>query len=528
MAQQMYHLVDRSKIIPVDIFDTPEYPIDESDRLFKNAKGEIILPIHELFGDHNTSGDNEQAKQLDYFAMHSKRSYNSDETRDHICQYMNYFEKFYDTDHELLMIMYKIKIAMDSIKTYSEDNFMADINRYIIRNTNLTFKIRRMVDDNYSMSLSNNNNKTPNLQFTNRHAKVLYEMTILMNMYVPLATHFMYINFIKGTPEIQRFMLRLFDMCMIKYEEERGIYIWDKLYETATSVVNKSVNVDRQLWDKNLVRGVNPVTHVRESVIDAIIQITVKFRFNKNVLNFLYYSNRQCLRFRIREMSYEFSFSRLSESKKDSDYRSELDRYEAHLVKKDESIALQNKVAAEQTVQNIINRYGPITDEEVDFYRMRLTLDGQPLINHLQASLIGYAFYKDFGDPMNFMAIRNNTDYIKLIICAKRIYKNAGMVLLPYILSAKVLRTASRKIISKKDSMRYERSKIYEDIRNKYNNDERIMQKIWELIGTVASSVFEIIDYDNENHKPSDLDGKLVPIINDIVYEELLFFIITI
>ena len=31
----------------------------------------------------------EESKQLDYFIMNPKRSYNSDETRNHICKYIN-------------------------------------------------------------------------------------------------------------------------------------------------------------------------------------------------------------------------------------------------------------------------------------------------------------------------------------------------------------------------------------------------------------------------------------------------------
>ena len=269
---QMYRLFNRDDHIPVDEWDTPAYPISDEDRIFKNIRGEIILPIHELFGDPNDPNV-EEAQQLDYFAMNTKRSYNSDVTREHICQYLNYFEKYYDIDKELLMIIYEIKVSIDYIHSYSKQNFMDDINRYIIRNFNLTRKIRHFVDDNYSMKLSSNNNKTPNLQFNNKHAKVLYEISLLTNMYIPLATHYMYIHFIKNSQDIQDFMLQLFDMCMVKYEEERGIYIYNKLYETATSVVNKSISVDKVLWQKNLIRGNNPTTHVKDSVEDIILQI---------------------------------------------------------------------------------------------------------------------------------------------------------------------------------------------------------------------------------------------------------------
>jgi len=79
-------------------------------------------------------------------------------------------------------------------------------------------------------------------------------------------------------------------------------------------------------------------------------------------------------------------------------------RFEARLSKRDEAIALQNKVAAEQTVLTIENKYDPITQDEIDFYKSKLTLDGLPLINPLQMQLIGYMFYKDFGETFKFAA----------------------------------------------------------------------------------------------------------------------------
>ena len=291
---QMYHLIHRENFIPVDKWDTPEYPIDEADRIFKNVRGEIILPIHELFSGGSEIIEN--AQQLDFFAMNSKRSYNSDVTRNHICRYLNYFEKFYDRNQELLLVIYKIKFCIDFLPNYSVEAFMDDINRYIIRNRELTRMITLFVEQNYTMKLSSNNNKTPNLQFNNYHAKILYEISFLTNIYIPLATHYMYVHYIKKREDIHRFMLQLFDLCMLKYEEECGVHIYEKLYETATSVVNKSVGVDKTLWRKNIIRGNNPTTHIRESLNDIILQILPKYDFARNIINFNYLTIRSILR----------------------------------------------------------------------------------------------------------------------------------------------------------------------------------------------------------------------------------------
>jgi hypothetical protein len=217
----------------------------------------------------------------------------------------------------------------------------------------------------------------------------------------------------------------------------------------------------------------------------------------------------------------------MSSSKRDADQNSEYDRYEARLNKKDEALALQNKVSAEQTVLKIDALYGPFSDNEIEHYRRKLTRDGAPVINDFQSQLIGYMYYKDLGDPITMSAIHNQTDYIKLMIASKRILKNSGMVILPYIISSRVLRIATRKIISKKDIVAMEADPLYEQIKNKYNNP-KIIQKIYEFIGAVISSSFEIIDYDDEIGGPTEWDGKQVPMINDIVKQELMFFITSI
>lgn len=199
-------------------------------------------------------------------------------------------------------------------------------------------------------------------------------------------------------------------------------------------------------------------------------------------------------------------------------------RYEARLNKKDEALALQNKVAAEQTVKKIEALYGPFSNEEIEHYRKKLTKDGAPVINPLQGQLIGYLYDKDFGDPVTLNAIKNQTEYIKLMIAGKRILSRSGMVILPYIISSKVLRTASRKLIPKRDMIRMENSDLYSQIKQKYNN-EKIEQKIKEFIGIIISSSFEIIDWDEKTNAPTRWDGEIVPMINDIINEELMLFI---
>ena len=111
-----------------------------------------------------------------------------------------------------------------------------------------------------------------------------------------------------------------------------------------------------------------------------------------------------------------------------------------------------------------------------------------------------------------------------MIIAAKRLLYSRGLKILPYIISSKVVRIASRKIISKKDTIRIENSKLYNQVKEKYKSP-KVEQYVMEFIGEIVSSSFEIIDYDTVNHCPGEYDGEMVPMLNDIINEELMFFI---
>lgn len=202
-------------------------------------------------------------------------------------------------------------------------------------------------------------------------------------------------------------------------------------------------------------------------------------------------------------------------------------KYEARLNKKDEALSLQNKVAAEQAVKKIEAIYGPFSDAEVEHYKKALTKNGSQIINRLTNQMLGYVFYKELGDPVTWKNIPSSTDYVKLLIAAKRILLKTGMVILPYVISSRVDRLSSRKVISKSNTIEIKNAALFQQFQEKYNNP-KVQQQWFELLGTVKSSSFEIIDWDEENNCPSMYDGKMVPMIDDIIDEEMLVYAVMI
>lgn len=275
---------------------TPDWfvPVDRwvpepQDCIITPGKGVIFLPIQQLF---NITDPDKRC--IDAFVISTKRCYNGDIMRDHISRYLNYFEKFYDPDHELVNVMSMIKCNIDLVPSYTANQFKHDIERYILSDT-ICGKANRMNDDNYELHLDEKkykNEKNPSLIYTDRHARVILWMSLLMNMVIPLATHFIYI---KKIPDANGFLLWIFQSII----SLTNINIYNKLYETSSSNVNRSSKKHERLWSRQDIRGKDPVTHSLESVQNIILNIMPKYSYEKNIISFNYTSINKNIYFQV-------------------------------------------------------------------------------------------------------------------------------------------------------------------------------------------------------------------------------------
>lgn len=491
--------------IPVD-----EWIPEEEDKIFRTCKGALVLPASRYFNVPNESFDN--------FILSTKRCYNGDKMRYHLPLYMNYFEKFYDPDKELLVTMCRFKYLIDYHKDYTKDMFINDLRRYIMSDS-LMIKAHMMNNDNYCLHLDQKkykNDKNPSLQYTDRHAKILMWISLVINMMIPLLTHYAYMNKIV---KVNEFFLEVFNMIFKYVDSTMGVNIYSKLYETAYTNINKNSKNNSLLWDVQDIRGENVTTHSLSSVNNIILNIIPKYVYNMNIVFLNYSSIRKSTGFQITEISYEYNFIRLSSSKRDQDQNSEWDRYESFMPRNNESIWLQNKVNAEKTMENIDYLFGPFDEDEIRYYDKRLMNEHGEIINGFQKGLIFNLFYKYFGDPNALYSI-NRIDYIKLMIAAKNILLANNMIILPYIISSKVERLQSRKTMNKKESLKQESSALYEVIRKAYNGDEKIMAYIESIKATILASDFRIIDFYND-----EIDGRLIENIPDLIGEEVMMYV---
>ena len=235
------------------------------DIVFKTVDKAIILPVSDFF--------NIDDKDLDYFVLSPKRCYNKPELRAHMCQYLNYFTKFFDEDKELISILMRIKYFIDYDKNYTKDDLYSNLKRYIYHNKSILFKLYAMNEHCYQVELGGKKGKSiTSLQYTTKHGKYMMQMSILMLMSIPVCCHYMYVNKVDNVDE---FLLYIFDEIVNSLTD---VDIASKYYETASTEVTKNYNYNKGLWMLQDIRGKNTTTHSRFAIENIILQLMPKYR----------------------------------------------------------------------------------------------------------------------------------------------------------------------------------------------------------------------------------------------------------
>ena len=269
------------------------------DQLFKSIDKAIILPVSQYYGyDHSTD--------LDYFIISPKRCYNKPKMREHIVKYLNYFEAFYDTEHELIAVMSQIKYLIDYREDYTKELFFDDIRKYILYNDSILNKLYRMNEMNYKIELVAKEGKSvESLQYNTRHGKILMQMSILMNMIIPLVCHFIHINKIDA---VDNTLLEIYDdiICM------SDVDIFSKFYETTSSEINRNKKVNNTLWDMQSIRGRSVYTQSFNSIENIILNIMPKYKYEQNIISFNFVAIKYSTKYKITDKTNVWRYSNIA------------------------------------------------------------------------------------------------------------------------------------------------------------------------------------------------------------------------
>lgn len=479
---------DANAIPPVD-----RWVPNQEDIIFRGLRGkQIMAPLAKIL-----TNDDEDMLMFDSFILSVKKCYSSEEKVDHFTQYLNYFEKYYDPDHELLAIYARMKFMIDTDDAglYTKQQFMADIKRDILFST-FARKVKAMNEDNFIIHIKRNKKDGNVLQYSNRHLSALMEIGLFQIILIPLLTHYAYMKKIQN---IDAYLMEFYEILIIDMHPD--IDILTKLSETANSRIIQDMSKNSGSWDKQYIRSKNKFTYNIEIVWAIISQIIPKAIYEMNILNLIYVSIKGNITNKIIRAKYEYSFNQLSSDRNegdDDDDNSEFDKFESHLSKKNEALLMHNQVNFHSTMKQIEERFGPFSKEEIEYYKVELSKGRKsPIVPH-QKILVCYLFYKWFGDPSALGSI-DLTSYIKLIIAAKRILAANNLHTMEAILSGKFVKVIKRVNMNKKELQKITSSSTYEAVAAIYHN-EKITNLLIAMLATIVSSKFQIIDFENKEN----------------------------
>ena len=111
-------------------------------------------------------------------------------------------------------------------------------------------------------------------------------MSILMNLCIPLITHFAYMRRIQ---DIDEYLLDIYDYILYA-PPFASVNIPSKIYETSISNVTKNERNNMVIWQKQSIRGKDTITHSMGTVRNIVINIVPKYTFNKSMVSLNYTS----------------------------------------------------------------------------------------------------------------------------------------------------------------------------------------------------------------------------------------------
>lgn len=492
------------------------------DVVFLSGKEFISAPISKVL--NMTNLPREKQIDLDCFCLKPKKCYHLDKyngVKLHICRYLNYFEKYYDTEKELLVLYARMKAFMDiaDVSQYSEEAFLFDLQRYILSDS-IKQKVYAMGNDCFELQLKTYPSQNMALCYEEPHVRFLMEITVFSNMMIPLIMHYVYRRKII---DVDGFTSMCFQLILDTRPE---IDIHAKIQETVFTNVSRISKNDQILWDKNAIRGIDTIINTMYTIDNIFLNVMPKYNFNNNPINMNIATIKNDIRYKVVDVPYEYDTRSLNSSNREGeDNVSPYDKFESQCVRIDEALMLQNQVNAEYTMKYLVETFGGVSKEEINFYIKELTANGKKMPqDQFQRMLVMNFFAKYFGDTASIREITAK-DYITLMIMGKRILKQHGLLIFPEIFAGFVDRISSRTSINKTELAELEQMEEYKAVQLKYS-DQKTRNYVIEIIATTLTSDFNIIDYQNK-----ELNGRKIIInsaITRMVMREICLFVLMI
>ena len=242
-----------------------------------------------------------------------------------------------------------------------------------------------------------------------------------------------------------------------------------------------------------------------------------KFQFNNALSAFLKAIIETQLTFTVQRVSYNFDPVRVT-AEKGPDGLSGIDKLEQMQMKVDETRAVRSYKALDDVIKRLEERYGEISEDEINFYTKYLFN-----MDKFHNDMLNYNFAKEFG---GFTELKSSSirQVMKFVIIAKRELSSRGYRELQWFMSSLLKGKVSNRLLqnSKFINKLKTASTYIHLIEDKYMimiegfKDDPILK----IISRVLNNNYTFVEYNQP-----ELTGETIVFNEDIISDELLNFI---
>jgi hypothetical protein len=293
------------------------------------------------------------------------------------------------------------------------------------------------IDENYKINVDSkisegNHRYDVGTTFLDRHFKIIYKISALSRLVMPLATHYIHSN-----PQVNTntFLMDLFQTIFNVAQLGTNINIYAKLYTYINKAVTNTLYTDKVMWDRLMILGVTKDNVIDDTMCKIVTNIFIKYSFDFNPLHLITVVVRKSIMSYTLRKKDPFTLYSLSDvdgvSTDDESIINESEIFDSYNTQRDESIILMRKYGTPRDIKTIQMRENVnITQEEFDFY-----LNNRKY-HELQKSAICFAFSRYTGGVENIIGGCRKEDWITLMIILMKVMKRSGMEYLANFISA--------------------------------------------------------------------------------------------
>lgn len=434
--------------------------------------------------------------------------------------YINYFINYFDKDKELPLAYLRMKFLIDEKKKswIKTDEDFIKLLYEVMMTEGIEQGIRDMVEYNYDINVETDteNDYSEELEFTNEQTKLLFMISTGMKILLPLITHYLNsVNKLKDSVLLYNCFHELFN---IFGEDSEGNNVYNKLYVTILTRIQKNMSSNSVIWSKQEIFGTDIATFADTLFKSRFVcGVMFKYIFGKHILSLNSKVFERQLKFSNKER-FEYDLRESSHSLDNASNLSPADKLEMENSKLDESTVIISHANIDGSMKKILKKMKyEVTEEEIQYYA-RLHEEDK-----FQTDLKLNFFAKYYGGFRDLNLI-NNREHIILMILMKRYLQAYGSYYLPQLLSANVDGKVNKRIIkNNKFLSKIQSSDMYKNLmETKFASLSELDKEkfILEPLSILLNTKFLRVDYDNP-----ELLGEQIQVHQDTLCNEYLNYL---